>query len=303
MRQRILITGAAGFIGRHVAAAYAKRGTHVTGIGRGEFAEHEKFGISEWIQGEVTLDSLAKHAGRPDVIVHCAGGSSVGLSMEKPYHDFVQTVDTAAQVLEFMRVWARTARLVYPSSGAVYGRATQLPITEEAPLKPISPYGVHKLMAEQLCKSYAESYGLSVIVVRLFSVYGKGLRRQLLWDACQKITAGRNDFFGTGFETRDWLHVSDAANLLMVAAENADMACPTVNGGTGMGATVQEVLRELYSAFGQCGMPEFIDGIRAGDPAHFQANISLAQAWGWQPRISWQEGLREYATWFREGAQ
>ncbi len=302
MTQRILITGAAGFIGRHVAAAYARRGMHVTGIGRGEFAEREKFGFSEWHQCEVTLDTLTQHAGRPDVIVHCAGGSSVGLSVQQPYHDFIQTVDTAAQVLEFMRLCAPTARLVYPSSGAVYGRVAQLPITEEASLQPISPYGVHKLMAEQLCKSYAENYGLSLIVVRLFSVYGKGLRKQLLWDACQKITAGRNDFFGSGSETRDWLHVSDAAALLMVAAEHADVACPIVNGGAGMGVTVQKVLMELYDALGQLGRPEFNDAIRAGDPAHFQADIRHAQGWGWQPRISWQEGLREYAAWFREGA-
>src|SRR3990167_1898942 len=103
------------------------------------------------------------------------------------------------------------ATLVYHSSATVYGLAKQLPISEDATLRPISPYGVYKSMAEQLCQVYDNYYQLSIAVVRLFSIYGAGLQMQLLLDGCNKLCMGQAEFFGTGEEIRDCLHVIDAA--------------------------------------------------------------------------------------------
>lgn len=302
MTKQVLITGAAGFIGRHVAREYANNDFHVIGVGRGDWPNSQTYGVSEWHGMEVTLDELVKLDYTPDVIVHCAGGSSVGYSVSDPYHDFVKTVGAMAHVLEFMRLHAPEARLVYLSSAAVYGQVKQLPIPESASLIPISPYGIYKLMAEQLCLLYARQYKTSVVIIRLFSIYGVGLHKQLLWDACQKITKRDTRFFGTGNEIRDWLHVYDAARLITIAADHASEECPIVNGGMGIGTTVKEVLAELFKEFGYVEEPIFSGESRVGDPIGYLAEIKLANSWGWQPQLSLINGLREYVAWFKRGA-
>jgi UDP-glucose 4-epimerase len=299
-----LVTGAHGFVGRHVAQRLARDGWRVVGLGHGSWTEAEwrDWGIAEWHAADVTLDALLVCGVQPEVVVHCAGSGSVGFSMAHPHEDFQRTVASTAAVLEFIRLHAPQARMVYPSSGSVYGIVEHLPIAESQPLAPVSPYGSHKLMAEELCRCYARNFGVAAAIVRLFSAYGPGLRKQLLWDACTKISRGETTFSGDGTETRDWLHIDDMASLLAAAGEHASVACPVVNGGFGQGASVREVLGELFAAFGRSDAPQFSGTARAGDPAHYVADMTHALAWGWQPRIAWREGVREYAEWFKSGA-
>lgn len=300
MTNRVLITGAAGFIGRHVAREFFNQGWHVIGMGRGDWTDCQVYGISEWYRREVTLDALVKHVNNPDVIVHCAGGASVGYSIAEPYQDFVKTVDTLAQVLEFMRLHAPQAKLVYLSSAAVYGQIETLPITEEAPLNPVSPYGFHKQMAESLCQMYSHQYGIPVAVVRLFSIYGTGLRKQLLWDACRKFEQGKCSFFGTGEEVRDWLHVEDAARLLFLATQNATAHCPIINAGSGQGVKVKEILLHVRDQLAALKEPSFSSKPKEGDPDSYIADISNARTWGWEPKINWRNGITEYVDWYKK---
>ncbi len=299
MANKALVTGAFGFLGRHVARRLSLSGWQVIGIGHGcwELEEYKQWGIDEWHVSDITVDALVEHAGMPDVILHCAGSGSVGFSLEYPYQDFQRTVGTTLNVLEFGRMHAQDAKIVYPSSAGVYGKVQKLPILETDPLSPTSPYGVHKRMSEELCGSYARHFGICVAVVRLFSVYGVGLRKQLLWDAAQKIMRGERDFFGTGEEIRDWLHIEDAANLLIKAADYASAVCPVVNGGAGRGITVREALCSLLECFGG-GEPVFTGATRVGDPPVYVADISSALAWGWSHVMGFENGLREYAAWF-----
>ncbi len=300
MTNTVLVTGAAGFIGRHVAREFANRGWQVIGMGRGNWLDWQSFGISTWHCCEVTLEELVKRAGQPDVIVHCAGGASVGFSVEEPYQDFIKTVDTMAQVLEFIRKHSPDTKLVYPSSAAVYGQVTQLPIVEESPLNPVSPYGVHKKMAESLCKLYAHQYGVSVAIVRLFSIYGAGLNKQLLWDACQKFAHGDSVFFGTGEEIRDWLHVDDVANLLFIAADKTTTQCPVANAGSGLGVSVKDILQQLGDQLGCTNDAVFSSKAKAGDPNAYIADIAAARAWQWVPAISWRAGVADYVNWYKQ---
>ena len=234
----VLITGAAGFIGQHVAQVYLREGWEVHGIGRGSWTLVTEVGLQSWHCGDVTLDRLVELGLRPDVIVHCAGGSSVGVSIQRPAVDFDHTVKSTSNVLEFIRLYSPATRLIYPSSAAVYGHVTQMPINEDVHANAVSPYGLHKRMAELLCELYARQFGISIAIVRLFSIYGPGLRKQLLWDACLKYESGSTEFFGTGNEVRDWLHVSDIARLLFIAKDKASIACPIVNAGSGIGVKV-----------------------------------------------------------------
>jgi len=301
MTKSVLITGAAGFVGRYVAREFAGMGYGVRGMGWGKFPERSQWGISSWCESDISLETLCEFAGQPDVIVHCAGGSSVGYSMEHPHKDFCMTVDTTSHVLEYIRLHSRESRLVYPSSAAVYGKVNKTPISENTVLNPISPYGRHKVMAESLCQMYAQEYHVAVAVVRLFSIFGEGLRKQLLWDACNKLVAGDLTFSGSGTEVRDWLHVRDAAKLLADAADFAHVNCPTINGASGEGVAVRDVLAVIATCFNLNKHLDFSGKGRAGDPDKYVADISSAEDWGWKPGISLQAGIRSYVEWFREG--
>jgi UDP-glucose 4-epimerase len=303
--KRALVIGANGFLGRFVARLYSRKGYMVQGLGHGRFTPDERrlWGVDGWHECDVTLDSLREHGGAPDVIVHCAGSGSVGFSMAEPLADFERTVVTTACVLEYVRLFAPGARVVYPSSGGVYGAAERLPISEDAPLKPVSPYGVHKKMAEELCRSYGSSFGVASAVVRLFSVYGPGLRKQLLWDSCGKISRGELSFWGTGEETRDFLHVEDAADFLYTAGERASAESPVVNCGSGRGVTVREILGEVLACFGGGGEIEFNGSVRPGDPRDYEADITKARGWGWSPQTALADGVRGYVEWFKGGAR
>lgn len=300
----VLVTGAHGFVGRHAAMAFAQAGYVVHGIGLGVWDNESPadFGIDSWQEAEITLPTLMALDCRPDVVVHCAGSGSVGFSLGQPYDDYAMTVGTAAVVLEFMRLDLPGARLIYPSSAAVYGGGHEGPIPATASLAPTSPYGVHKLAAEVLCLSAVHHFGTNCSVVRFFSLYGPGLRKQLLWDASRRLVATEPgevvEFFGTGNEIRDWLHVRDAAALLLRLAETPSQEM-IVNGGSGRAATVAWVLAELAEALGSRAEIRFNGAVREGDPPHLQAEIGPALALGWRSQIPLEEGLRDYAAWFR----
>ena len=302
-REIVLVTGASGFLGRHVARQFAAEGAFVAGLGHGPFGggSPADWGLSEWRAGDVTMATLMALP-KPDIIAHCAGGSLVGRSFEAPREDFERTVATTAEVLDYIRLVAPGARLVYPSSAAVYGNATILPIPTRATGRPLSPYGTHKRSAEELCRSYALNFGVRCAILRFFSIYGRHLRKQLLWDACNKLASGSGAFSGTGRELRDWLHVDDAAALFVTAARFASPACPIANGGTGIGTSVGDVLNRLGAGLAPEIAIRFTGAQRQGDPSAFVADIAEAAAWNWRPTIDWADGVDDYSAWYREAS-
>lgn len=300
----VLVTGAYGFVGRHVTRALAARGYHVTGIGHGAWDRKEwrAWGIDTWHLADITIESLVTYGGDPEIIFHCAGSGSVAFSIKNPYQDFHRTVSTTHAVLEYIRTARPSAALVLPSSAGVYGAAQSMPIEVDSPLNPVSPYGVHKKIAEELCLCYGRHYGVRAAIVRLFSIYGIGLRKQLLWDACVKLSAQESVFAGTGLETRDWLHIEDAAALMVHAAKHVGTSCPIANGGAGEATTIATIIGVIAEELGGLGPPQFSGVSRLGDPTHYQANIDQARAWGWEPKRSWNLEVKDYARWFKEGA-
>ncbi len=303
MKKVVLVTGAAGFIGRYVARCYHEHGWYVIALGHGSFGENEqhKWGIDEWHYAECDFSGLsAARAERASVIVHCAGSGSVGLSVKYPEVDFARNTGCTASVLGFIRQCATHIKFILLSSAAVYGMVEQLPIQENTVLKPISPYGLHKKMSEELCQLYGRQYGIQSIIVRLFSVYGNGLRKQLLWDACNKMAQSEAVFWGTGKETRDWVHVTDVAELLFIAKNFADVKANAVNCGSGRSVSIETVLKNLASSLGYSENIKFNGQVDVGNPKDYLADIDNVASWGWKPQKELSEGVDDYVRWFNE---
>ncbi|HEV2674622.1 MAG TPA: NAD-dependent epimerase/dehydratase family protein [Aliidongia sp.] len=296
-----VVTGAYGFVGRHVARSAAANGYRVIGIGHGSWGrdEWQSWGLADWHTAEVTLETLSTYVDTPAVVFHCAGSGSVPFSLAHPVRDYERNVSTTLAVLEFARLHCPAANVVVASSAGVYGAATQMPIRTTDALNPVSPYGMHKRIAEDLCRSYGRNFGIRSVNVRLFSIYGIGIRKQLLWDACMKLSAGDNAFGGTGDETRDWLHVEDAGDLMVRAGDHATSAGAVVNGGTGVAVPIRDIVEAIAADLGCAEPPRFSGRIRAGDPAHYQADISDALSWGWAPRKDLRQEIGRYVEWFR----
>jgi UDP-glucose 4-epimerase len=297
----VLVTGGFGFLGRAVASKFKQNGCRVVGLGRGRWADEEALahGFDRWLNASVSLPSLMTLGESFDVVVHCGGNGSVGYSLSNPLQDFNKTVQGTADLLEYLRLASSQAMVIYPSSAGVYGAKEDRPIKETDALNPISPYGYHKRMAEELLESYSRTYGVKVSVIRFFSIYGPGLTKQLLWDASAKLrqaNGGAAMFWGTGDETRDWISSADAADLI-VAATRSDSVYTVMNGARGARVTVRDTLSMLKNALQLDADILFNGMVREGDPRFYHADVSRAHALGWRPRVSLREGFQGYVDW------
>ena len=241
-----------------------------------------------------------------DVIFHLAGGSSVGAAIANPHEDFTRTVVSTAELLDWLRQYSPSTRLVAVSSAAVYGSAHSGPIPEDARLSPFSPYGTHKMMMEDICRSYAANFGLQVMLPRLFSVYGIQLKKQLLWDLCSKLAAGGMvELGGTGNELRDWTDIRDVVRALDQVVSLASNQAPVLNLATGHATSVREIAAAVVRNWHDTDATQLqFSGLsRAGDPFSLVANIDRMHAHGIACTIPVNRGIAEYVDWFRAEAR
>jgi UDP-glucose 4-epimerase len=304
----VWITGANGFIGSYLARELADAGYAVHGIGHGAIhdSDRQRLGLKTWLRGEIdaaNLNALAAAHGLPSKIYHLAGGSSVGLSIAQPFEDFSRTVASTARLLEWLRGSAPQCHVIAASSAAVYGADHNGPISEEAVSAPMSPYGEHKLMMEQLCNSYASSFGLRSTVARLFSVYGPHLRKQLLWDICCRLQQRDPTLVlgGTGDEIRDWTEVHDVARLLMTLGDLPQQdTFRVVNGGSGRGTRVADIANMLVRNWGCDVTVRYSGVVRAGDPFSLLAEDTHLRHLAFDWRIPIDRGIADYVRWFKD---
>jgi UDP-glucose 4-epimerase len=300
----VWVTGVGGFLGRHVARHFAANGCAVAGIDRSHWPVEDRsdWGVGHCVESDVhlaSLNELAGQSGLPELVFHAAGGASVGPSFEDPLTDYNSSVTTTAEVLEFLRREAPSAIFILPSSAAVYGAQEPGPIPEDAPLRPVSPYGTHKLMAEQLCHSANRHFGLRCVLIRYFSLYGPELRKQLLWDLAAKLSSSSPsiELFGTGQETRDMFYIDDAVRLAWTMSSIDGSDNLIINGGSGEATTVRDIASALIGQLGLSMELRFNGQSREGDPIHYQADMGKAKSLGYKPKWSLEEGLQEYLEW------
>ncbi len=302
---RVVVTGGAGFIGHHIVMKLVRQGHEVAVID--DLSRPSPRGLATLKQLNIDLlkaditDYAAMHEAlnrlRPNAVVHSAALIDVAESVEKPHtYMHVNAEGTAAVVRA--AISAGVEKVIYLSSAAVYGIPKYLPIDEEHPTKPISPYGASKLAGELALESLMKSLEKpEYVILRLFNVYGPGQNPSSPYSGVitKFIHAVMNRkeivIYGDGKQSRDFIHVEDVVEAV-IKALTATETCATLNIGTGTRTTINELAKLVMSVVGR-EVPVRYAPPRKGDIRHSVASVERARkVLGWEPKIELVDGLR-----------
>ena len=297
-----IIIGAAGFLGRHLSGYCSSRGIEVIGVDvvpcedEPAFKEYYRVDAAEMDIGPI----LEKWA--PYCLVNMAGNSTVRQSFLDPAGDFRNGPRLFQKILEAVRISSPETRVLFLSSAAVYGQPLSLPIREDMPLHPISSYGYGKVMSEILAKEYSSIYGLKTAVLRVFSAYGAGLKKQILWDLCTKCRNGGQIMLnGSGNESRDFIHVEDICQAALLIAGHDPLNAQPFNVASGDEVSIRDLASCVLRSYGlsEVGLVFSGESVK-GDPANWRADISRLEELGFVPTVRLEEGVSDYVRWFRD---
>ena len=307
---KYLVTGAAGFVGRSIAAALLNRGEDVRGVDNfstGKAANLVGLEGMEFIEGDLADPVVATRACEGmEVVFHEAALPSVPRSVADPVGSNVACLDATLNVLVGARE-AGVRRVVYAASSSAYGDTPTLPKHEAMAPDPISPYAVAKLAGEYYMRSFSRVYGLETIALRYFNVFGPyqdptSQYSGVLAVFCRKMLAGEiPTIYGDGQTSRDFTFIQNTVegNLLAAAADGPTVSGRVMNVATGVRVTLNEVVAMLREITGYEGLVEYA-AERTGDIKHSWADISLARRLiGYDPSVEFREGLERTVDWYR----
>lgn len=309
-----LVTGGAGFIGSHIVSALLEQGASVRVLdnfstGRRENLEAltRQFGRDqlEVLEGDVRDASDVGEAVRGvDVIFHSAAFVSVPQSMDEPQACFDVNVSGTSLLLDAARR-SDVRRVVVASSAAVYGETDALPLVEETPLQPKSPYALSKRVNEMYAELFTNSLNFEVAALRYFNVYGPRQRPDSMYAAAVPIFARRLldgkpvTVFGDGGQTRDLINVRDVVRANLLASEHPRAAGQVFNVCTGAETRLLDLIEVLYDLFPNAPAPEFA-APRAGDIYRSVGSPQKAlDVMGFKAQVSLEDGLKEVVEWMR----
>ena len=303
---KVLVTGGAGFIGSNLAARLVRDGHEVTVLDNflSGFRENlMSLPIVRLVDGDVRDAALVEMAiSGVEVVFHLAASVGNKRSIDHPLLDAETNVLGTLTVLEAARR-ARVRKIVASSSAGIFGELKTLPIAEDHPAEPDTPYGCSKLCEEKLCLAYAKLYSLEAVCLRYFNVYGPHQRFDAYGNVipifAHRLLAGEAlTIFGDGEQTRDFVNVHDVVQANILAAQAGG-----VNGAFNIGSGSRVTINELASILGEAAgiTPKIQHGPpRPGDVRHSLADISAARrAFGFSPDVDLREGLAEYFSWLR----
>lgn len=294
---KILIIGSKGFIGQHCTNYFSKLGNDIYGADIVALDETNYFQL----ESTNTDFNFIFENHQFDVCINCSGSANVGFSFENPAIDFELNVLNVQKIVVAIRNYNSSCKFINFSSAAVYGNPEVLPIVENADVKPLSPYGFHKLQSELLLTEYHNFFGLKTCSLRVFSAYGPGLKKQLFWDLFQKANA--NDtitLFGTGTETRDFIYIDDLVQIIDLVIQKSDFQGTIYNVASNIETSISEAVTVFRDAIASEKKIHFNGEAKLGDPKNWCADISKIKALGFENKISINEGIKKYVLWTKE---
>ena len=306
---RWLVTGGAGFIGSHLAVALLDRGETVRvadDLSTGQPANLALLdGRGEVLTGDLADIEFARAATQGvDVVLHQAAIPSVPRSVADPLTSHRANVDATLAVLVGARE-AGVRRVVYAASSSAYGDTPELPKREDMVPNPLSPYALQKLIGEQYLQLFTRLYGLDTVSIRYFNVFGPRQDPSSPYSGVialfvTRLLAGLPPLIiGDGEQTRDFTYVDNVVDGVLKAAVAPDASGRVINVATGRQISINQLAQALQRLLGTNLVPQFAES-RAGDVRDSLADIGLArQVLGYEPRISFEEGLRRTVDWYR----
>ena len=303
----VLVTGGAGFIGSNLAEALIAQGMDVRvldDLSSGYSVNLERIPEASFLEGSVTDAAAVDEAVRGcDVVFHLAASVGNKRSIDDPLFDATTNLLGTLNVLEAMREH-EVGKIVYSSSAGIFGELKILPIAEDHPAEPDSPYGVSKLAAEKAVLAYAKLYAIQGVALRYFNVYGPHQRFDQYGNVIpifvfQMLRGEPVTIFGDGEQTRDFLNVADVvqANVKAALVEGLSGA---FNIASGARISINDLASRLAELVGGDVMIGHGDP-RPGDVLHSLADVSAAREnFGFEPEVDIADGLAEYVAWARD---
>lgn len=301
---RILVTGGAGFIGSHIADVFLAAGHRVAVVDALVAGENRTprgaVLYQEDIRGPACADVFERE--RPEVVVHQAAQVNLRRSIEDPVNDAEINVLGTLRLLDLARRFGTRQFIFASTGGAVYGEPQVLPVGEDHPILPTSPYGFHKYLGEQYLAYYRRVYGLETVTLRYANVYGPrqtpSTESGVISIFGTALLRGESPvIFGDGTQTRDFVYVEDVADANLRAL--GDRGPEPVNIATGIETSVNDLFGRLRSMTGATVKPVHGPAI-PGEVHRISLAIRRAETvLGWRPRVSLEEGLRRTVEWLK----
>ena len=305
-----VVTGGGGFIGSHIVEELLRRNEIVRVIDNfstGKWENVEPFeGGAEIIEADIAEGkNLPRFLEGADYVIHQAAIPSVPKSILDPVKSHHANVNGTLQLLNASRE-ANVKRVVYASSSAVYGDSPTLPKHEGMMPNPLSPYGAQKLFAEIYCQVFSRAYGLETVSLRYFNVFGPRQDSTSQYSGVLALFIAavlqnkRPTIYGDGLQSRDFTYVQNVVEANLQACTVPVVAGQVFNVACGDRITVNSMLHQINKITGKDIAPIYADS-RPGDIKHSQADITRAREHlGYQPKVSFEEGLRNTIEWYRK---
>ncbi len=296
-----MVTGAGGFLGNAIAQSLVALGHRViacvspaTALSRTTATRVCRFHFPDSKFNRLVAME------QPAWLIHCAGSASVAASIRDPLQDWQTNVAGTASVYDAFDRYSPETRIVFLSSAAVYGQPQVFPITEETPVAPISPYGEHKLACEQLGIELNNRSGIEVTNLRIFSAYGAGLEKQVLWDMYRKSMQSTTvTLEGDGTETRDLIYVSDIVRVVNRLVRSEQQVVKLLNVASGKSIDIANLAKQFFHALGIQRELCFTGHRSPGVPARWSIATNLLERLDMLPQITLNDGLAKYVDWLR----
>ena len=294
---KLLIIGSKGFIGSS-CLDYFKSKFDVWGCDVVVDYTDERYFLMD--SSLIDFDHVFKNI-QFDICINCSGAASVYDSIINPRRDFFLNSVNVFLILDAIRKYNANCKFLNLSTAAVYGNPIDLPIKETDKIQPVSPYGFHKMQAEEHCDNFFKTFGLNTCSARIFSAFGPGLKKQLFWDIYSKTKKGDSiQFYGTGRETRDFIFIEDLVHALEAIVNNAPFEGEKINVASGIEISIKTAVIAMLNELKWKKNFSFVGQIRDGDPLNWCADISTLVSYGFKAEFSLQNGLKIYSAWLKE---